>query len=78
MAATTSVQITRESSDMLSQAADRSGLAKSYLADIAIRYFFDTEHNPNLENALKGLSSGRKQAEVDFIKRIFDNQTAGT
>lgn len=71
MSGTTSVQITREASNLLDHTAKASGLAKSYLADIAIKYFFDNNFNPDLEEALRGLSSGRKQAEQDFVAKVF-------
>jgi predicted transcriptional regulator len=75
MAGTTSVQITREASDILAEASKRSKLSKSYLAEIAIKYFFDEELNPGLEEAFRGLSSGRKQAEQEFMQSILRTRT---
>lgn len=71
MTGTTSVQVTREASDLLAEAAKSSGLAKSYLADVALKYFFDPQLNPGLQEALEDLASGRKLAEQGFVERIL-------
>lgn len=71
MSGTTSVQIAKESSALLDRTAKQSGLTKSYLANVAISYFYDPVHNPGLEEALQGLSSGRKRAEEDFIQTVL-------
>lgn len=76
MSGTTSVQITREASQLLDQTARASGLAKSYLADVAIKAFYNPELNPDLEGALQGLSSGRKLAEQTFAERLFKPRSA--
>ena len=67
----TSVQISRETSRFLDEAVKVSGLRKGYLADIAIRFFLDPEKNPNIEDALKSLSSVREEAlEQVFAERV--------
>lgn len=79
MTNTTSVQISREASNLLTRTSKSSGLAKSHLADVAIKYFFDPAMNPALEEALLNLSSGRRLAEEAFVQRIFQaKQTNGT
>lgn len=66
----TSVAITREASKLLDAVAGRSGLSKSYLADVVIKLFY-SDDNPNLLIALDALSAGRDLAEREFASRLF-------
>lgn len=71
----TSVQISRDASKLLDDAAKESGLRKGYLADTAIKYFLDPEKNPGIREALASLTHLREQAEQDFVDRVFANGT---
>jgi predicted transcriptional regulator len=67
----TSVQISRETSEMLGEAAKASGLRKGYLADTAIRFFLDPEKNPEIAEALKSVNHLRENAlEQAFAERM--------
>lgn len=68
---TTSVQITREASNLLGSAAKFSGITKSHLADVAIKYFFDPDTNPSLVDALQNLTSGRQMVEEMFVTQLL-------
>lgn len=74
MSGITSVAITREASGVLDVTARCTGLSKSYLADVAIKFFFDRNLNPHLDDAIAILTSGRKQAEYDFMRAIFQQR----
>jgi hypothetical protein len=67
----TSVQISREASKLLDDAAGSSGLRKGYLADTAIKYFLDPENNPGIKEALASLTTLRERAEQEFLERVF-------
>lgn len=69
-AGTTSIQITREASQLLDEASKTARLPKSHLADMAIKLFYDAKNNPALADALEALSSGRQVAEQEFMKRL--------
>lgn len=67
----TSVQISREASQLLDEAVKASGLRKGYLADTAIKFFLDPTKNPGITEALESLTRSREQAEEDFFKQVF-------
>jgi predicted transcriptional regulator len=69
--AVTSVQISRETSNLLDDAARTSGLRKGYLADTAIRYFLDPDKNPGIAEALEQLNHIReKTLEQVLAERV--------
>lgn len=71
---TTTIQITREASALLDTASKSTRFPKTYLADLAIKLFYDPDKNPNLEEALRELTTGQEQAHKDFVKRALSTE----
>jgi hypothetical protein len=64
----TSVQISREASKLLDDAAQVSGLRKGYLADTVIKNFLDPDRNPGITDVL---ARWREESEQEFVGRVF-------